>query len=134
MLFSSNGFSVFASTFQEAPIQFMEDLGYPTNGVNSFQYKESSILMDSIMGIEYLFRPWDTVIREDVRTEVPGGTNYKLYRNDYVLPFGFFVARTATDINVQEIEESPFAVQDRLNYLMGGTEQQVLSLCRSSLG
>ena len=125
MLFSSNGFSVFASTFQEAPIQFMEDLGYPTNGVNSFQYKESSILMDSIMGIEYLFRPWDTVIREDVRTEVPGGTNYKLYRNDYVLPFGFFVARTATDINVQEIEESPFAVQNRLNNLLGGTEKQV---------
>lgn len=123
MLFSSNGLTIFASTFQEAPIDFLEALGYPTNGVNSFQYKESSILMDSIMGIEYLFRPWDTVIRENVRTELAGGTNYKLYRNDYALPFGFFVSRTAKDINVQKIAEAPFSVQEHMNYLMGGTEQ-----------
>ncbi|MDD4541121.1 MAG: YfhO family protein [Eubacteriales bacterium] len=128
MLFSSNGFSIFASTYQEAPIDFLDDLGYPTNGVNSFQYKESSILMDSIMGIEYLFRPWDTIIREDLRSEVEGGTNYKLYRNDYVLPFGFFVSRTATDINMEELPESPFAVQERMNNLMGAEEQVYESL------
>ena len=122
MLFTSNGFSIFSSTFQHAPIDFVEALGYPTNGVNSFQYKESSILMDSIMGIEYLFRPRDTVIRENMRTELDSGANYKLYRNEYALPFGFFVDRTATDMNVQEIPEAPFSVQERMNFLMGGTD------------
>ncbi|NLC40483.1 MAG: YfhO family protein, partial [Clostridiaceae bacterium] len=123
MLFSSNGFTIFASTFQEAPIAFLEDLGYPTNGVNSFQYKESSLFMDSIMGIEYLFRPWDSVIQEQMRTELDAGANYQLYQNDYALPFGFFVSQTTSDINTQEIPESPFAVQERMNDLMGGTEQ-----------
>ncbi len=123
MLFSTNGFSIFSSTFQKAPIDFLEELGFPTNGVNSFQYKESSIFMDSIMGIEYLFRPWDTVIQEDVRTELSGGTNYKLYRNDYALPFGFFVSQTVTAINAEDLPDSPYAVQNRLNYLMGGSEQ-----------
>ncbi|NLW54816.1 MAG: YfhO family protein [Clostridiaceae bacterium] len=123
MLFSTNGFTIFSSTFQKAPIDFLEELGFPTNGVNSFQYKESSIFMDSIMGIEYLFRPWDTVILEDLRTELSGGINYKLYRNDYALPFGFFVQSTATDINMQELADSPFAVQENMNYLMGGAEQ-----------
>ncbi|NLC89804.1 MAG: YfhO family protein [Clostridiaceae bacterium] len=123
MLFSTNGFSIFSSTFQEAPIDFLEELGFPTNGVNSFQYKESNIFMDSIMGIEYLFRPWDTVIQEDIRTELAGGSNYKLYRNDYALPFGFFVAQTTTNINVQDLADSPYAVQNRLSYLMGGSEQ-----------
>ena len=53
-LYGTNGLSLFASPYPKAPIAYFSDLGYPTNGVNSMQYKESTIVMDSLLSINHL--------------------------------------------------------------------------------
>lgn len=53
MLYRTNGFSIFASTFPEQTVAYLGLLGYPNNGINSFQYMGSTPIMDAIFGLDY---------------------------------------------------------------------------------
>lgn len=54
MLYGLNGFSIFSSSFPKDPITYMGRLGFPVNGVNSYEYTASSDFINSLLGIRYL--------------------------------------------------------------------------------
>ncbi|NLB04697.1 MAG: YfhO family protein [Fastidiosipila sp.] len=120
-LFASNGMSLFASPFPQASIDFFSDLGYPTNGVNSFQYKESTIVMDSLLGIEYLIVRQDRIFDDRTRTEISRGEETRLLRNHHVLPFGFFATQEAAYLDEEWMPEEAPDVQNRLLSALSGS-------------
>lgn len=119
-LFGTNGLSLFASTFQESPIAYFSDLGYPTNGVNSMQYKESTIVMDSLLSINHLIVNNDRIFDDQSRTLIAVGDETRLYENQDVLPFGFFALSDARYLDGDILPEDHLDVQSQLLYALGG--------------
>ena len=119
-LFATNGMSLFASPFPQASIDFFSDLGYPTNGVNSFQYKESTIVMDSLLGIEYLIVKESRIFDDRTRVEINRGEETRLLRNPDVLPFGFFATPEAAYLDEEWMPEDAPDVQNRLLSALSG--------------
>ncbi len=119
-LFATNGMSLFASPFPQASIDFFSDLGYPTNGVNSFQYKESTIVMDSLLGIEYLIVKESRIFDDRTRVEINRGEETRLLRNPHVLPFGFFATPEAAYLDEEWMPEDAPDVQNRLLSALSG--------------
>ncbi|HHX30887.1 MAG TPA: YfhO family protein [Clostridiaceae bacterium] len=119
-LYGSNGMSLFASPFPQASIDFFADLGYPTNGVNSFQYKESTIVMDSILSIDYLAVRNNRVFDDRTRTEVAAGEETRLLKNEDALPFGFFATAEAGYLTEEWMPEDAPDVQNRLLSALSG--------------
>lgn len=123
MLYSSNGLTIFASTFQHAPIDYMNKLGYPTNGVNSFQYSESGLLMDSLLGIRFLFRPSGTIVKDTVRRVDDRKEHYTLYENERALPLAYFIKADVETFETRELPDSPYEAQNLMNRAMGGADR-----------
>lgn len=119
-LFGTNGMSLFASPFPEASIDFFSDLGYPTNGVNSFQYKESTLVMDSLLSIDYLIVRQDRIFDDRTRVEVSQGGQTRLLRNQDALPFGFFATAEAAYLDEEWMPEDAPDVQNRLLSALSG--------------
>lgn len=119
-LFASNGMSLFASPFPQASIDFFSDLGYPTNGVNSFQYKESTIVMDSLLSISHLIVRTDRVFDDRTRLELASGDKARLMENPQVLPFGFFATAEAGYLNDEWLPEDTPDVHNRLYSALSG--------------
>lgn len=119
-LYGTNGFSLFASPFPESSIDYFSDLGYPTNGVNSFQYKESTIVMDSVLSIDYLMVDRARVFEDHTRRLVDEGAETRLYKNDDALPFGFFVPSDAADVSIDYLAGDALDEQNRLVAALGG--------------
>ncbi|HZK29384.1 MAG TPA: YfhO family protein, partial [Clostridia bacterium] len=90
-LFGSNGMSLFASPFPKAAIEYFSNLGYPVNGVNSFQHKESTIVMDSLLSIDYLMVKESRIFDDRIRKKVAQGKETRLLKNEDALSFGYFV-------------------------------------------
>lgn len=119
-LFASNGMSLFASPFPQASIPFFSDLGYPTNGVNSFQYKESTILMDSLLSIDYLIVKDSRIFDDRTRSLVQQGEESRLLKNEDALSFGFFATAEAAYLNEEIMPEDSPDVQNRLLSALSG--------------
>ncbi len=119
-LFASNGMSLFASPFPQASIDFFSDLGYPTNGVNSFQYKESTIVMDSLLAIDYLIVREDRIFDDRSRIEISRGEVTRLLQNSQALPFGFFATPEAAYLDEEWMPEDAPDVQNRLLSALSG--------------
>ncbi|NLZ99471.1 MAG: YfhO family protein [Clostridiaceae bacterium] len=120
MLFGYPGFSLFSSPFPKSSIAFFEDLGYPVNGVNSFQYKESTIVMDSLLSIDHQIVRNDRIFDDRIRQEVASGKTMKLLKNPDALPFGYFVSRETMVLNMEEMPVDALDVQNRLVASFGG--------------
>lgn len=120
MLFGYPGFSLFSSPFPKSSIPFFEDLGYPVNGVNSFQYKESTIVMDSLLSIDYQIVRNDRIFDDRIRQEIASGKTMKLLKNPDALPFGYFVSRETMVLNMEEMPVDALDVQNRLVASFGG--------------
>ena len=119
-LFGSNGMSLFASPFPHSSIDFFSDLGYPTNGVNSFQYKESTIAMDSLLGIDYLLVKDSRIFDDRTRRLVDEKETLRIMQNDDVLPFGFFATPEILTMNDEIMPDDAPDVQNRLLSALSG--------------
>lgn len=119
-LYGTNGLSLFASPFPKASIAYFSDLGYPTNGVNSMQYKESTIVMDSLLSINHLLVRGNRVFDDRSRTLVSTGEETKHYVNRDALPFGFFACLNAGYLDGEVRPEDHFDVQNQLLAALGG--------------
>lgn len=87
-LYNYRGLSIFSSTFPEKPVGMMQNLGYHSNGINSFKYEGSTILTDSIFGIKYLIHR-SPVIDERLYKQIESTEEITVYENPYALPLGF---------------------------------------------
>ncbi|NLA81280.1 MAG: YfhO family protein [Clostridiaceae bacterium] len=119
-LYGSNGMSLFASPFPQASIRFFSDLGYPTNGVNSFQYKESTIVMDSLLAIDHLIVKESRIFDDRTRQLVSQGQHSRLLVNEDALSFGFFATAEADYLNDEIMPEDSPDVQNRLLSALSG--------------
>ncbi len=119
-LFGTNGMSLFASPFPQASIAFFSNLGYQVNGVNSFQYKESTIVMDSVLSIGYLMVRDSRIFDDRIRKEVAKGEETRLLKNEDALSFGYFVTPEAAYLNDELMPEDAIDVQNRLVSALSG--------------
>lgn len=119
-LFGSNGMSLFASPFPKASIDFFSDLGYPTNGVNSFQYKESTLVMDSLLAINYRIVRSDRIFDDRSHETLTQGELTRLTRNPDALPIGYFATPEAAYLDEEWMSADAPDVQNRLLSALSG--------------
>ncbi|MDO5733755.1 MAG: YfhO family protein [Eubacteriales bacterium] len=121
MLYSLNGFSIFSSSFSHEPIKLMGKLGYPVNGVNSFEFSDSTIPMNDLIGLNY-------IINRDVESKlrsaaVPSfaGDEIMVHENHGAFPFAFSCPKTVSEFEAGS--ESPFINQSDLFQALFSTNQ-----------
>ena len=88
-LYGYNGLSMFASTSAKAPVRFFENMGYYSNGINSYKYTGSTLFLDSLFGIEFLLARDPISYMEVLREEVLDNGEVQVYQNPYSLPLAF---------------------------------------------
>ncbi len=118
-LYHYNGLSIFSSTSPMQPVKMMENLGYRSNGINSYQYTGSTAVLDSIFGIKYLLYRGEH-IEEDLYQEVASSENVTVYKNPYALPLGFHVPSELVEWNSAGV--NPFEVQNGLMEKISGVK------------
>ncbi len=87
-MYNYNGLSIFASTMPTKPVNTFENLGYHSNGINSYKYEGSTIVLDSLFGIKYLIRRSDT-IDDRLRQLFVQTSELTIYKNPYALSLGY---------------------------------------------
>lgn len=97
-LYNYRGLSIFSSTFPEGPVKLMQNLGYHSNGINSFKYEGSTILLDSIFGIKYLIHRSPN-IDERIFKEIESTDEITVFENPYALPLGFLASQELSKYN-----------------------------------
>lgn len=88
-LYQLNGFSIFASTYPEGPISYLAKLGYPNNGINSFQYVGSTPVMDSLLGIRYVIHRDPINLEDPLKKKVEEKDGITVWENPQALPVAF---------------------------------------------
>ncbi|NLC39569.1 MAG: YfhO family protein, partial [Clostridiaceae bacterium] len=88
-LYGYNGLSMFASTSAKAPVRFFENMGYYSNGINSYKYTGSTVFLDSLFSIEFLLARDPISYDEVLREKVLDNGEVQVYQNPYTLPLGF---------------------------------------------
>jgi len=87
-LFNYPGLSIFSSTISAKPVKMFENLGYASNGINSYSYEGSTAILDSLLGIKYLLYR-DIAIEEKLYKQTAANDKLKIFTNPYALPLGF---------------------------------------------
>jgi uncharacterized membrane protein YfhO len=88
-LYNYRGLSIFSSTFPEKPVKMMDNFGYHTNGINSYKYEGSTVLLDSIFGIKYLINRSQN-IEEVIYKEIDSTNEITVFENPYAISIGFW--------------------------------------------
>lgn len=88
-LYGYKGLSMFASTSAEAPVRFFKNMGYYSNGINSYKYTGSTLFLDSLFAIEFLLARDPLNHTEALREQVLDNGEVQVYQNPYALPLGF---------------------------------------------
>ncbi len=110
-LYSFRGLSIFASTVPTKPVRLFENLGFHSNGINSYKNEGSTILLDTIFSIEYLIHRAPKT--DDRLREVFASTDeITVYRNPFVSSIGYWVPQEVT--NWYSYAGSPFEAQNSL--------------------
>lgn len=87
-LYNYRGFSIFSSTASAKPVKLLENLGFESNGINSYGYEGSTAILDSLLGIKYLIYR-DLNIEEKLYTQAAATDELTVFKNLYALPLGF---------------------------------------------
>lgn len=113
-LYGLNGSTIFASTMRKAGVTFFRNLGYSSNGINSYKYDGQTLLMDSLLGIRYLIHRDKLTIDEKSRVMTLKNEegNVYVYENRQALPLGYVVDNGVN--NFKSDNNSPFGNQIRL--------------------
>lgn len=116
-LYGYNGLSIFASTIPEKPVKLFENIGYHSNGINSYKYEGSDILTDSFFGIKYLIYR-EIPIDESMFKQIQKNDEITVFENPYVLSPGI---HSGPDIKNWESGWSmPFDAQNKLYAALSG--------------
>lgn len=91
-LYGYNGLTVFASPISQEPVKVMGNIGVEVNGVNSYVYRDSGVLQDSIFGIKYLLRRSPTAYNDGLRQKKEQIGSIEVWENPYALSLGFAVS------------------------------------------
>jgi len=87
-LYNYRGLSIFSSTISAKPVKMLENLGYSSNGINSYSYEGSTAILDSLLGIKYLIYR-DIPIEEKLYKQTASTDKLRIFTNPYALPLGF---------------------------------------------
>ncbi len=124
-LYGYKGLSVFSSTFPEQTVQGMKRLGYHNNGINSYKYEGSTILLDALFGIRYLIRRSDDV-EDRLRTPISVLEEITVYKSPYALSLGFLAPEKMK--TWKNSSSNPLSVQDDLIQKLTGIDNVLLPL------
>lgn len=87
-LYNYRGLSIFSSTSPMRPVEMLENLGYNSNGINSYVYEGSTAILDSLLGIKYLiYRSIN--IEESLYRQTAAADKFRVFTNPYALSLGF---------------------------------------------
>ncbi len=89
-LYGYRGLSIFSSTLSEKTVNMMKNLGYHSNGINSYAYEASTPVLDAFFGIKYLIYR-SIGITEKMYRETASTDELTVFSNPYALPPGFLV-------------------------------------------
>lgn len=111
-LYGLKGLTLFASTTPEEPVRFFKELGLFSNGINSYKYDGSNILLDSLFGIRFLILRDKNHWQEHMRSLVLSNEDIEAYEN----PFALAIAYGASEdlLQFESFSSNPLENQNRL--------------------
>jgi uncharacterized membrane protein YfhO len=122
-MYQYRGVSIFASTMQTKPVKMFENLGYHSNGINSYKYEASTLVLDTLWGIKYIIRRSGNqeyqVMQQVLKTDW-----IEVFKNPYALSLGY-VGTPALE-NWRSAMGNPFKAQNRLVQDLTGMDEEVL--------
>ena len=124
-LYQYRGLSIFASTAPTKPVSTFENLGYHSNGINSYKYEGSTIVLDSLFGLKYLIRRGATV-DERLRQLIVQRDNLHIYMNPYALSLGYQGTPLLADWHSSG--KNPLEAQNQLVEALGGLPDVLVPL------
>lgn len=122
-MYGYNGLSIFASTMATDPVRTFERLGFHSNGINSYKYEGSTVVLDSLFGIKYLIRRSGT-INDQLRQSIVKTDELEVYKNPYALSLGYMGSPDLE--NWASSGGDPFTAQNRLVSALTGVKGDVL--------
>lgn len=124
MLYRSNGFTIFSSTYPEKNVKAMKTYGYPNNGINSFQYCGSTPVMNALLGIRYLIQREEKGITDHYMEPVYDQEGLTILEYREHLPVAYLSHYPLTDqeaTSTPPVLANPFDQQARLFYRLTGS-------------
>ena len=122
-MYQYNGISIFSSAMQTKPVKMFANLGYHSNGINSYKCEGSTLLLDSLFGIKYIIRRTRTIDYTYLQPLVDT-SELEVFRNPYAVSLGF--------VGQPELGEwrsssgDPFSAQNRLAAAITGLDAELL--------
>lgn len=130
-LYGLQGLSLFASTSPESAVPFFKNIGYQNNGINSYQYRGSTLFCDSLFAIRYVIERSSTEIQDDERPVVLGNHSVTVYENPYVFPMAFACSSDVTSYNSNYV--NPFKMQNELSQAISGEKDVMFRLVKPTI-
>lgn len=124
-LYGLNGLSVFASSLPKEPVAFFKNAGYQNNGINSYQYRGSTLFFDSLFRIKYVIARDKLPYEDHERTITLGNSHVTVYQNDYIFPLAFVADQSLLDYKSRY--GNPFKAQDDLADALTGEKIALFS-------
>ncbi|NLW12726.1 MAG: YfhO family protein, partial [Clostridiaceae bacterium] len=126
-LYGYKGLSLFASTAAEAPVKMFENLGFHSNGINSYKYEGSTLVLDSLFGIKYLIRRGSTTTVDDrMRVLIEENEHLLAYQNPYALSPGLLGTNALQ--TWRSAPGNPLEAQNNLVQALGGLPEVMMAV------
>lgn len=124
-LYNYPGLSIFSSTIAEKPVKMLENLGYHSNGINSYIYQGSTAILDSLFGIKYLIYR-DLNIEEKLYKQTAATGELTVFTNPYALPLGFQATNELKNFN--STGSNPLETQNLLMEAICGVKDLLIPI------
>lgn len=124
-LYNYRGFSIFSSTFQLKPVRMFQNLGYHSNGINSYTYEGSTPILDSLFGIKYLIYR-NLTIEDRLYKQVAANDELTVFTNPYALSPGFLAPEDFKNFHTGS--SNPMENQNRLMERLAGVKDTLVSI------
>ena len=96
-----SGVGLFSSIRNRNASGLLNKLGFRSRGTNlNIRYPNNTLLMDSLLGIEYNISKTD--VQKYGFNRISEKDNYALYKNDYALPIAFLAPKESTKVQLTE--------------------------------
>jgi len=118
-LYGYRGVSIFSSTISEKTVTMMKNLGYHSNGINSYAFESSTPVLDAFFGVKYLIYR-SIGITENMYQKMPSTDELTVFTNPYALPPGFYVPAAFKDYRTGK--SSTFNNQNNLMKSISGID------------
>lgn len=126
-LYNYNGVSIFSSMMPNDTVATMSNLGFNTNSLNSYLYKGTTPVMNSLLGIKYLISR--QAVGGSFMNSIYAKDKLTVYENPDALPVGYFAPESIKQWNSTS---SPFTTQNSLVKNLTGVEDLFSSIKTSA--